>query len=68
MIDPTYMPILELLGVVAGIAPIAVLAGFAVLDLRAFMLVRAVAMLKRRQRSGIPVVSGEEWGPLPEGL
>lgn len=68
MIDPTYTPMIELLGMAAGLVPIVVLAALAVMDLRAFMLLRAMKMMKRPQRAGETVVSGEEWGPVVEGL
>lgn len=68
MIDPTYTPIFEFLGIVAGLVPIVVLAALAVMDLRAFMLVRAMKMMKRPQRAGETVISGDEWGPVVEGL
>lgn len=68
MIDPTYTPMIEVLGMVAGLVPIVVLAALAVMDLRAFMLLRAMKMMKRPQRVGETVISGEEWGPVVEGL
>ena len=63
MIDLSYISWFDLLGVTAAIVPVAMLAAFAIVDLRAVMLVRAVSMLKLRSRTGEKRITREEWSP-----
>ena len=65
MLDLTNASILELLGLLAGLAPIVILAALAVVDLRALMLIRAMSLTKRRVDSGETKVSRDEWAPTP---
>ena len=61
MLDLTNLPVFELLGLLAGFAPIVVLAALAVIDLRALVLLRAVSLTKRKVRPGEMRISGDEW-------
>jgi len=63
MLDPTNVSLFEWLSLAAGLAPILVLAAFAVLDLRALMLVRAVSLMKQRVKPGEMKISRDEWAP-----
>lgn len=65
MLDPTNVSLFEWLCLAAGLAPILVLAAFAVVDLRALMLVRAVALMKQRVKPGEKRISRDEWAPAP---
>jgi hypothetical protein len=61
MLELLNMPIIEIFGLMAGLAPVVLLAALAVVDLRALMLLRAVSLMKRRARPGETLVSGDEW-------
>ncbi len=64
MIDLSYISWFDLLSVIVAILPVAILAAFAIVDLRAVMLVRAVSMLKLRARLGDKRITREEWSPV----
>ena len=64
MLDPTNVSLFDWLSLAAVLAPILLLAAFAVVDLRALMLVRAVSLMKRQVRPGETRVSRDEWAPV----